>query len=156
MVVNLPCAIVTVISPWEEIEFDRSSTDKSRERAVVRISITSRKSCPRTPTSPAPLSMEAFHLLSRGGIKFDKQKYRDDVRLFNVSHVVAILQRSNRSCPQVEVKHPGQKCASFGESEERTPTRRVGFLQVYPRRGTEEEVAVGRAWRSEETKETGK
>lgn len=34
------------------------------------------------------LDMEAFHLLSRGGVKFDKQKYRDDVKLFNVSIVV--------------------------------------------------------------------
>ena len=31
--------------------------------------------------------MEAFHLLSRGGVKFDKQKYRDNVKLFNVSEV---------------------------------------------------------------------
>lgn len=37
------------------------------------------------------LDMEAFHLLSRGGIKFDKQKYRDDVKLFNVSVGVSIL-----------------------------------------------------------------
>jgi hypothetical protein len=36
-------------------------------------------------------TMEAFHLLSRGGIKFDKQKYRDDVKLFNVSTTISIL-----------------------------------------------------------------
>ncbi|KAF9787014.1 P-loop containing nucleoside triphosphate hydrolase protein [Thelephora terrestris] len=29
--------------------------------------------------------MEAFHLLSRGGVKFDKHRYRDDVKLFNKS-----------------------------------------------------------------------
>lgn len=28
--------------------------------------------------------MEAFHLLSRGGAKFDKHRFKDDVRLFNV------------------------------------------------------------------------
>lgn len=34
--------------------------------------------------------MEAFHLLSRGGVKFDKHKYRDDVKLFNVSITMPI------------------------------------------------------------------
>lgn len=29
--------------------------------------------------------MEAFHLLSRGGVKFNKTKFKGDVRLFNVS-----------------------------------------------------------------------
>ena len=28
--------------------------------------------------------MEAFHLLSRGGVNFDKQRFKSDVRLFNV------------------------------------------------------------------------
>lgn len=28
--------------------------------------------------------MEAFHLLSRGGAKFDKQRFKSDVSLFTV------------------------------------------------------------------------
>ena len=36
--------------------------------------------------------MEAFHLLSRGGAKFDKQKFKGDVELFNVSNPRAVLQ----------------------------------------------------------------
>ncbi|KAH9964569.1 P-loop containing nucleoside triphosphate hydrolase protein [Russula dissimulans] len=30
--------------------------------------------------------MEAFHLLSRGGVNFDKQKFKNDVKLFSSSH----------------------------------------------------------------------
>jgi hypothetical protein len=74
------------------------------------------------PTSPAPLDMEAFHLLSRGGVKFDKQKYRDDVKLFNVSIVTSISQQSNCSCSQVEVKYLEQKHTFRAENEERPPT----------------------------------
>ena len=37
--------------------------------------------------------MDVFHLLSRGGVKFDKQKYRDDVRPFNVSISILISQQ---------------------------------------------------------------
>jgi hypothetical protein len=28
--------------------------------------------------------MEAFHLLSRGGVTFDKQRFKSDVKLFKV------------------------------------------------------------------------
>ncbi len=28
--------------------------------------------------------MEAFHLLSRGGVNFDKQRFKSDVKLFSV------------------------------------------------------------------------
>jgi hypothetical protein len=28
--------------------------------------------------------MEAFHLLSRGGVNFDKQRFESDVKLFRV------------------------------------------------------------------------
>lgn len=91
----------------------------------MRTSITSYENLSRErglPTSLVPLGMEAFHLLSRGGIKFDKQKYRDDVKLFNVSTTVSILQRSNCSCSQVEVKCLGQKCTFHPENEGRSPT----------------------------------
>jgi len=91
----------------------------------VRISITSHENLSREHgllTSLVPLGMEAFHLLSRGGIKFDKQKYRDDVKLFNVSIIISILQQSNCSCSQVEVQYIGQKRTPYPENEERTPT----------------------------------
>lgn len=34
--------------------------------------------------------MEAFHLLSRGGAKFDKSRYKSEVDLFNVCIDVVI------------------------------------------------------------------
>ena len=73
----------------------------------MRISIGSHENIPRKRGPLSSLVMEAFHLLSRGGIKFDKQKYRDDVKLFHVSIVVSILQQSNCSRSQVEVKYIG-------------------------------------------------
>ena len=35
--------------------------------------------------------MEAFHLLSRGGVKFDKRRFQGDVELFNVSKPITML-----------------------------------------------------------------
>lgn len=67
------------------------------------------------PTSPVQLDMEAFHLLSRGGVKFDKQKYRDDVKLFNVSIVIPISRQSDCSCFEVEVNHREQGCDLCGK-----------------------------------------
>lgn len=45
--------------------------------------------------------MEAFHLLSRGGVNFDKQKFKGDVKLFSVrlnpSQLVALAQNQQGS-----------------------------------------------------------
>ena len=89
------------------------------------ISITSHENLARELgllTSLVPSGMEAFHLLSRGGIKFDKQKYWDDVKLFNVSGVTSTMHESNRSCSQVEVKYLGQKPTFCPENGGRSPT----------------------------------
>lgn len=76
------------------------------------------KSCRKRclPASQVPLDMETFHLLSRGGVKFDKRKYRDDVKLFNVSVPISdsLLPTCSRS--QVEVKYFEQKCTSCAEN----------------------------------------
>ena len=94
--------------------------------------------------------MEAFHLLSRGGVKFDKQKYRDNVKLFNVSEVNPSHQ-FDCPCSQVEVEHLERKSLFCAESGGWPSTGRVGFLQVYPGRRTEEKATVRRLWWSEET-----
>lgn len=65
--------------------------------------------------------MEAFHLLSRGGVKFDKHRYWDDVKLFNVSIVTPISPLSECSRYQAEVKQLEQKCAFYPESDEWAP-----------------------------------
>lgn len=45
--------------------------------------------------------MEAFHLLSRGGVNFDKQRFKSDVKLFSVrlnpSQLVALAQNQQGS-----------------------------------------------------------
>ena len=76
------------------MDFGRSPVYVARTSYRENFDHLSRNSCPPTPSDDlaGPLSMEAFHLLSRGGIKFDKQKYRDDVKLFNVSSVFSISQ----------------------------------------------------------------
>ena len=97
MVVNLLCAVATVIPPLRKIDFGEVTRETIAETSR-RENFDHKRLLERgLPTSPAPLDMEAFHLLSRGGVKFDKQKYRDDVRLFVVSIVISISQQSNCS-----------------------------------------------------------
>lgn len=86
MVVNLLCAVVTVIPPLRKIDF-REGTSETVTGTSRRENFDRKRSFEHGPQT---LAMEAFHLLSRGGVKFDKQKYRDDVKLFNVSVFISI------------------------------------------------------------------
>src|SRR5882757_3328484 len=62
--------------------------------------------------------MEAFHLLSRGGVKFDKQKFKSDVKLFSVrlnpSQLVASAQNQQGSS-HIDVKGKEKKKLNDGE-----------------------------------------
>jgi len=62
--------------------------------------------------------MEAFHLLSRGGVNFDKQRFKGDVKLFSVrlnpSQLVALAQNQQGSS-HIDAKGKERKRLKDGE-----------------------------------------
>ena len=62
--------------------------------------------------------MEAFHLLSRGGVNFDKQRFKSDVKLFsvrlNLSQLVALAQNQQESS-HIDAKGKERKRLKDGE-----------------------------------------
>jgi len=63
-------------SPDREIPLTTSRAIHIRTVSSLRENI--------TPPTEIHASMEAFHLLSRGGVNFDKQRFKSDVKLFRV------------------------------------------------------------------------
>ncbi|KAH9994426.1 P-loop containing nucleoside triphosphate hydrolase protein [Russula vinacea] len=88
--------------------------------------------------------MEAFHLLSRGGVNFDKQRFKSDVRLFNgSSHIDAkSKKRKERKDGELPPELDFFKYATMGASK-RKPSGPGVEGDARMKRHRKEEIASG-------------